>query len=323
MRLRDIGPAWGKILRGHKPLLSLEITKECPLRCPGCYAYELEHLGSSGPLRQLNDYKGEALVAAVLALVRRIRPLHLSIVGGEPLVRHHELGILLPKLADMKVEVQLVTSAVRPIPAQWSGIRGLHIVVSVDGLQPEHDARRSPATYERILKHIAGHKITVHCTITRLQLQRAGYLRDFAQFWSNCEQVRSIWFSLFTPQEGDESQERLTDRDRQLAVAELARLRDQFPKVNMPSAVLDGYSRPPASPKDCIFAQTTTCISADLTTRITPCQFGGRPVCSECGCMASAGLASIGKHRLGGLVRVSSIFDVSRRLGELYAQWAS
>lgn len=323
MRLQDIGPAWGKILRGHKPLLSLEITKECPLRCPGCYAYELGHLGSGGPLRQLNDYKGDALVAAVLALVRRIRPLHLSIVGGEPLVRHHELGILLPKLAEMKVEVQLVTSAVRPIPAQWSGIRGLHIVVSVDGLQPEHDARRSPATYERILKHIAGHNITVHCTITRLQLQRPGYLRDFAQFWSNCEQVRSIWFSLFTPQEGDESQERLTDQDRQLAVAELTHLRDKFPKVKMPSAVLDGYAHPPASPKDCIFAQTTTCISADLTTRITPCQFGGRPVCAECGCMASAGLASIGKHRLAGLVRVSKIFDVSKRLGEFYSQWAS
>jgi len=323
MRLRDIGPAWGKILRGHRPLLSLEITKECPLRCPGCYAYEAGHLGSSGPLRQLSDYKGEALVAAVLALVRRLRPLHLSIVGGEPLVRHQELSVLLPKLADMNVEVQLVTSAVRPIPAEWRGIRGLHIVVSIDGLQPEHDARRSPATYERILKNIGGHDITVHCTITRLQLQRTGYLGEFASFWSNCEQVRSIWFSLFTPQEGDQSPERLTELDRQIVVAELAQLRDKFPKVKMPTAVLDGYTHPPASPKECIFAQTTTCISADLTTRITPCQFGGRPVCSECGCMASAGLASIGKHRLAGLIPVANIFDVSRRLGEQYARWAS
>lgn len=323
MKLRDIGPAWGKILRGRKPLLSLEITKECPLRCPGCYAYESGHLGSSGPLRQLNDYKGEALVTAVLALVRRLRPLHLSIVGGEPLVRHHELGILLPKLADMNVEVQLVTSAVRPIPPQWRDIRGLHLVVSIDGLQPEHDARRSPATYERILKHIAGHNITVHCTITRPQVQRPGYLADFASFWSNCEQVRTIWFSLFTPQEGEQSPERLTAVDRQTVVRELAQLRDKFPKVKMPSAVLDGYVHPPASPKECIFAQTTTCISADLTTRIAPCQFGGRPVCSECGCMASAGLASIGKYRLAGLIQVSNIFDASRRLGEQYARLAT
>jgi hypothetical protein len=40
-------------------------------------------------------------------------------------------------------------------------------VVSVDGLQPEHDKRRSPATYERILKHIVGHRTTIHCTITK------------------------------------------------------------------------------------------------------------------------------------------------------------
>jgi organic radical activating enzyme len=322
MRLRDIGPAWGKILRGQRPLLSLEITKECPLRCPGCYAYEAGHLGSSGPLRQLNDYRGEALIAAVLALVRRVKPMHLSIVGGEPLVRHHELGILLPKLEAMNIEVQLVTSAVRQIPIEWRSIRSLHLVVSIDGLQAEHDARRSPATYERILKHIAGHEITVHCTITRPQVQRAGYLGEFADFWSQRTEVRNIWFSLFTPQQGEQSQERLTASDRQKVVAELAQLRDRFPKVKMPSAVLEGYSHPPASPKECIFAQTTTCVSADLTTRITPCQFGGNPDCSECGCIASAGLASIGKHKLGGLVRVSRIFDASRKLGERYAGWA-
>jgi hypothetical protein len=195
--------------------------------------------------------------------------------------------------------------------------------VSIDGLQPEHDARRSPATYERILKHIAGHHITVHCTITRPQVQRPGYLADFASFWSNCEEVRNIWFSLFTPQEGEQSPERLTAGDRQMVVRELAQLRENFPKVKMPAAVLDGYVHPPASPKECIFAQTTTCISADLTTRIAPCQFGGRPVCSECGCMASAGLASIGKHRLAGLIQVSNIFDASRRLGEQYARWAT
>ena len=31
--------AWGRILTGYAPALSIEITKECPLRCPGCYAY--------------------------------------------------------------------------------------------------------------------------------------------------------------------------------------------------------------------------------------------------------------------------------------------
>jgi len=323
MKLSDIGPAWWKILRGYKPLLSLEITRECPLRCPGCYAYEPGHLGSSGPLRLLNDYRGEALVSGVLALVRRFKPIHVSIVGGEPLVRYHELGILLPKLSKMGIEVQVVTSAVRPIPSEWRSIKKLHLVVSVDGLSTEHDKRRSPATYERILKHIAGHRLTVHCTITRQQVQRPGYLSDFASFWSEREEVRNIWFSLFTPQEGEQSEERLRNCDRQMAIGELARLRDRFPKVKMSRAVLEGLSHPPTSPRECIFARTANCISADLVTQILPCQFGGRPVCSECGCMASAGLACIGKYKLGGLVSVSKIFEVSEKLGERYRQRVS
>src|ERR671922_308582 len=115
----DILPAWGRILRGYRPLLSVEITKECPLRCPGCYAYEPEHLGAGAAvtLRQLSDFRGQDLVNGMLALVRRYRPLHLSIVGGEPLVRYRELDALLPELEHLGVEVQVVTSAVRPIPA--------------------------------------------------------------------------------------------------------------------------------------------------------------------------------------------------------------
>ncbi|HUL16532.1 MAG TPA: radical SAM protein [Terriglobales bacterium] len=323
MKYPGIGSAWGKILRGRKPLLSLEITRECPLRCPGCYAYEPGHLGSSGPLRQLNDYRGEALISGVLSLVRRFRPTYLSIIGGEPLVRYRELNILLPKLAAMGIDVQLVTSAVRPIPSEWRNLENLSIAVSVDGLPAEHDKRRAPATYDRILEHIVGHQIIVHCTITRPQLRRPGYLREFAEFWSEREEVRKIWFSLFTPQEGEQSEERLTAEDRRMVIADLARLREIFPKVSMPGAVLDGYRHPPASPQECIFAQTTTCVSADLTTRISPCQFGGRPVCSECGCMASAGLAAIGRHKLGGLLPVSKIFAASRSFGEHYSRLTS
>jgi MoaA/NifB/PqqE/SkfB family radical SAM enzyme len=316
MKHSDIIPAWASILRGRRPLLSLEITRECPLRCPGCYAYEPDHLGSAGPLRQLSDLQGEGLIAGVLELVDRLRPLHLSIVGGEPLVRYQELNVLLPKLNEMGIEVQLVTSAVRPIPLAWRDLPNLHLVVSIDGLRAEHDKRRSPATYDRILKNIAGHQIIVHCTITRQQVQRPNYFEDFSRFWSQREEVRKIWFSLFTPQQGQETEERLTPNDRIHIVNELRSLRASFPKIYMPSMVLEGYLHPPASPQECIFAQTTNCVSADLTTRIEPCQFGGQPVCSECGCIASAGLACVGKYKLAGLIRVSQIFSVSRRIGE-------
>jgi MoaA/NifB/PqqE/SkfB family radical SAM enzyme len=315
MKTHEIIRGWGRILLGYAPALSIEITRECPLRCPGCYAYTDDHLGGGVTLRQLRDYQGQELVDRVLALVRRHRPLHLSIVGGEPLVRYRELDVLLPRLAALGIHTQLVTSAVRPIPAHWARIPHLNLVVSIDGLPPEHDARRRPATYARILQHIAGHQVTVHCTVTRQQLQRPGYLDEFLAFWSAQPTTKRIWVSLYTPQLGEVSAERLTPEDRAYVVRELKRLRGTYPKLEAPEGLINVYADAPHSPAECIFARTTTSVSADLETRIEPCQLGGRPDCSACGCVASAGLAAVARHRLPGGVRVGTIFEASWRIG--------
>src|SRR5437016_67917 len=91
--------AWGKILAGYQPNLSIEITRECPLTCPGCYAYGSDHLGGGVTLRELQDFKGQELVDAMFRLLDKHRPLHVSIVGGEPLVRFRELNTILPRIA--------------------------------------------------------------------------------------------------------------------------------------------------------------------------------------------------------------------------------
>lgn len=308
--------AWGKILAGHRPNLSVEITRECPLRCPGCYAYGDEHLGGGVTLREVRDLKGQALIDGLIALVDRHRPLHLSIVGGEPLVRYRELNVILPRLAERGVYTQIVTSAVRPIPEEWAAIRRLQLCVSIDGLAPEHDERRKPATYDRILKHIAGHTITVHCTVTRQQAQRAGYLEEFAHFWSENRNVKTIWFSLYTPQIGEDSPERLLPEDRRAVIATIEGLTARYKKIQMPKGLLKALAVPPSSPDDCIFAKTTECVSADFEKRITPCQFGGNPDCEQCGCMASAGLKAVGNHMLPGGVQVGAIFRASLAVGE-------
>src|SRR5579864_110992 len=240
MKKSDVLRVWGRVLQGYTPFLSIEITKECPLHCPGCYAYTLDHLGPVTTLRQLSDYRGPDLVTATMAVVRRVRPVHISIVGGEPLVRYRELCALLPLLDRMGVEVQLVTSAVRPIPEEWNSIGCLHLVVSIDGLAPEHDRRRAPATYDRILKHIAGQHITVHCTVTRQMLQRPRYLADFCCFWSQRPEVGKIWFSIYTPQDGENTPERLRPQDREVLFEEL-RAAAEFPKAYLPRAVLEGF----------------------------------------------------------------------------------
>ncbi len=307
--------AWGRILAGYQPNLSIEITRECPLTCPGCYAYGGDHLGGDVTLRELQDFKGRQLVDAMFALLEKHKPLHVSIVGGEPLVRFRELSEILPRMAEMGIHTQLVTSAVRPIPIEWAGLKRLQLVVSIDGLQPEHDERRKPATYERILKHIEGHDIRVHCTVTRQQVRRDGYLEEFAKFWSANQAVSQIWISLYTPQVGEISSERLTKADRQKVVADLLAIRTKYPKLRAHEALLNSYVLPPHSPDDCIFAKTTACVSANFEKPITPCQFGGNPDCANCGCLASAALSAVGRHKLPGGIQVGKLFDASFEIG--------
>lgn len=311
--------AWGRILRGYRPNLSIEITRECPLRCPGCYAYGDDHLGGDVTLRDLADLKGQALVDGILGAVATYKPIHVSLVGGEPLVRFRELDAVLPQLAARGIHTQVVTSAVRPLPAAWATIPRLQVCVSIDGLPAEHDVRRAPATYERILKHIRGQQITVHCTVTRQIAEREGYLEAFFTFWQQNPDTRLIWVSLYTPQVGEDSPEKLTPDARRRVIDDLRRLTPQFSKVQLPDGLLRVYADPPRSPDDCIFAQTTLCLSADLDRQIAPCQFGGTPDCANCGCMASGALGAVGRHRLPGGVRVGAIFDASLRVGRAVA----
>ena len=315
MKTSEVLQAWSGILAGRRPSLSIEITKECPLRCPGCYAFDLAHLGGETVLRQLSDFKGAELVQKVLAVVDREKPMHLSIVGGDPLVRYRELELLLPELDARGIHTQIVTSAFRVIPPKWQRFKRLSVSVSIDGLQPEHDERRKPATYERILKNIAGAKITVHCTITGNIADRPGYLEEFLRFWGAQPEVEKVWFSLFTPQRGATDPEILTAAQRVFVVEELLRLRPIYPVLQMHERVIAEILSPPKSPDECIFARTTHTLSADLKTKITPCQFGGDPDCSQCGCMASMGLAAVGHYRLVGGLTAGHLFKVSDKIG--------
>lgn len=315
MQVKPVLQTWARILSGRLPTLSVEITRECPLRCPGCYAYDDHHLGDHG-LRSVADFKGQELIDSLLALVDEYKPLHLSIVGGDPLVRYRELDVVLPQLAERGIHVQVVTSAFRPVPAGWASIPLLRVTVSVDGLAPEHDARRKPATYEKILRNIEGQHVAIHCTITSQMLMRSGYLEEFLSYWSPNPAAEKVWMSIFTPQNGQNPVECLTSEQRESVVGELQRLRLEYPKLDMPAGMLAEFNRPPKSPDRCVFARTTRTISADFVTRVEPCQLGGDPDCSRCGCIAAMGLAAIGNFRIAGPLTAGHIFWTSALMGD-------
>lgn len=314
---RELLTAWARILGGKVPMLSIEVTRECPLSCPGCYAYGEAHLGGGKLLRELSDLRGDALVNGVLQLVVKHRPMHVSLVGGEPLIRHRELTAILFKLSAMSIFTLVVTSGVIPIPAEWMELPRVRVAISVDGLPEHHDVRRKPATYERILKNIAGREVNIHWVITHPMLQRAGYLEEYISFWNARPEVNRIWVSLYTPQIDEQSTERLTSEDRQEIVRHLPPLALKFPKFLMNPGIAQAFLQPPDNPSDCLFSKMSTNFSADLRTRIEPCVFGGAPDCSQCGCMASSGLHWIRSHKIAGPLRVGHFVGGSVYIGSL------
>ena len=199
LRIKPILQTWGGTLRGQVPSLSIEITRECPLRCPGC--------------------------------------------------------------------------------------------------------------------NIQGHHIAVHCTITSAMVKRSAYVPEFVELWSANPAVEKIWMSIFTPQRGAANAECLSADERSQVVETLLRVRRDWPKLDMPEAMIQEFLSPPVSPDRCIFAQTTRTLSADLRTGVEPCQFGGDPDCSRCGCMASMGLAAVGNRKLLGPITTGHIFWASRATG--------
>ncbi len=310
----DIFQAWGRILLGYSPVLAIEITNRCPLSCPGCYAYAPGHVNGAS-IEDMSELVGDKLVRAVVDLVDRRRPLGLFIVGGEPLVRYRELNELLPQICGRGISVEIVTSAVRPIPPSWTEIPNLTIVVSIDGPREEHDARRKPATYDRILKHIAGHEIAVHCTVTRRLMEGEGRLERFMEFWNERPETQAIRVSLFTPQIGEESEDILPPEMRVATIRELERLHTLYPKLRLTPAMVEAYLHPPENPQQCIFARVTDCLSPDLESRVEPCQLGGTPDCENCGCLAAVGLKAVADTSLFGSFKVGHIFRASDRVG--------
>ena len=296
-------------------MLSIEITRECPLSCPGCYAYGDTHLGGGVTLSELSDLRGDKLVEGVLRLVRKHRPLHVSLVGGEPMVRHRELSRILPALSQLEVYALVVTSGVLPVPLEWMSLPRVRVAISVDGLPEHHDIRRKPATYERILKNILGCDVNIHWVITRPMLERAGYLEEYVSFWSARAETNRIWVSVYTPQIGEQSAEMLTPANRETLARELPSLEKRYPKLLFNEGIANAFLRPPKNPDDCLFAKMSANYSADFETRVEPCVFGGTPDCSQCGCAASSGLHWIRGIKLAGPVKVDHFISSSVKIG--------
>lgn len=297
-------------------MLSIEITRECPLHCPGCYAYGESHLGKGGPnLRSVHDFRGDDLVRRVMGMVDEHEPLHVSLVGGEPLIRSRELCKIVPALSRRGVYTLIVTSGVVPIPEDWMALPRVTVAVSVDGNPEDHDVRRKPATYERILRNIARRKVNIHWTVVRKNVEQPGYMDRYLNFWNERPEVNNIWVSVYTPQLTEDSPERLTTEARGELAAYFKTAGARFPKLTMHPGLMDAFIAPPKNPADCLFSRLSINYTADLRTQVEPCVFGGSPNCSECGCSISMGLHWMGNVNIAGPLHARDLVRASLAIG--------
>jgi MoaA/NifB/PqqE/SkfB family radical SAM enzyme len=316
MQALNIFQSWGKVLTGKVPMLSIEITRECPLRCPGCYAYGDTHLGENAPnLRSVRDYRGDELVERILALVAEHKPLQVSLVGGEPMLRHRELSRVIPELSAKGIYTLVVTSGVVPIPRAWTQLPYVTVAISVDGNPEDHDLRRKPATYTRILRNIEDAKVNVHWTVVRKNVEEPGYMDRYLEFWNARPQVHNIWVSVYTPQLGEDSAERLTPENRLALARYFDKISGKYPKLSMHKGLMDAFLNPPQNPSECVFSKLSLNYTADLRSRVEPCVFGGTPNCAECGCSMTLGMEWLGNIRVAGPLRARHLIEGSLAVG--------
>ena len=245
-------------------------------------------------LRTLPDLKGQALIDGVIELVDAHQPIHVSIVGGEPLVRYRELDVLLPRLAERG---HLHAGRHQRRAADSRGVGGDQAAADLRvDRRAAAGARRAPRRRPpTIASSSTSRGIRSPCTAPSRgsRCSATATSRNSSATGRTNPNARTIWISLYTPQIGEVSDERLTPRGSRARGRRADGAARALPEDSDAEGLLKRLREPPRSPDDCVFAQTTDCVSADLETQITPCQFGGNPDCAQCGCIASAGLKAV------------------------------
>lgn len=125
----------------------------------------------------------------------------------------------------------------------------------MDGNPEDHDVRRHPATYERILRNISGCKVNIHWTVVRKNIVEPGYMDRYLAFWNDRPEANNIWVSVYTPQLEEESPERLTETDRRQLNEYFLSISGKYPKLTMHKGLMDAFLEPPTSPSTCLFSK--------------------------------------------------------------------
>lgn len=137
----------GKIGLKFPTRVSIDITRECNLRCKHC----LSSSGKADP----NELNTEELFGLIDQLKEAGKPTF-AIGGGEPLTRT-DLFKVIAYARKNDIPVSIVTNGTlvnKKIAKKLNSLRLVHVTVSIDGLKKNHEFIRGRGNFERTIKGI-------------------------------------------------------------------------------------------------------------------------------------------------------------------------
>jgi len=224
------------------PLINLEFTKRCNAKCVFCQYWQLESPN------ELDDYG---------PVIKRFRPVVVSISGGEPLMRKN-YPELVRSIRPYTHYLSLVTNGALLNEESAKNLVGAgidHISVSLDYLNKKHDeARKIEGLYEHLSQMIPnlaamGYRLSLNTIIMESNLDEILPIAYRAKEWGV-----SVSYSAYCTLKKDDDQGMIREkRLKQLGwiIAELLRLKPVLKNIrnsdfylgNIPNYFRDGMVR--------------------------------------------------------------------------------
>jgi MoaA/NifB/PqqE/SkfB family radical SAM enzyme len=267
---------------------SIDVSKECNLRCRHCYFFE-------------QDYEGELTVDEWIEKLETLRRttsrtefpfFQCTWVGGEPLIRKD----LIERGRKYFRHNTVVTNGTIPLP-DWPDV---HFYISIDGDEKTHEhIRKKKGIYQRAMRNLAEHpelEVTIAYCITR---DNAHCIEEAVVDWARAGAAR-MTFDFYTPIETIEEPLFLPLEERDRVLDELLALKRVYGdffvlperafrlmKSDVCRQVTD----------DCLFAKKSFALGPDGTPK-PKCMMGEKADCDRCGCVVPFYLASLVDRRL-------------------------
>jgi MoaA/NifB/PqqE/SkfB family radical SAM enzyme len=262
---------------------SVDVSKECNLRCRHCYFFE-------------QDYEGELSVTQWIEKLEALKSeskaweypfFQCSWVGGEPLIRKD----LIERGRHLFRYNTVVTNGTIPLP-DWPDVNWY---ISIDGDEEHHEwIRKKKGIYKRAMKNVQEHpnlQVTIAYMITKQNVQ---CIEQAVIDWAKAGAAH-MTFDFYTPIETIEEDLWLPfeERDQVLdMLIELKRIYGDF--FSLPERAFRLMK------SDVCKTVTDNCLFSKKSFSFTPqgdfkekCMMGPKADCDRCGCVVPFYMASL------------------------------